>query len=145
MAITKAVPDSLLLDLYQGVMDFQLAGDTFKIALYSTTASLGTGTTAYTTSGEVTGTNYTAGGATLTSVDPVVTSNVAVMDWADASWTTATISNVGGAMIYNSSQSNAAVAILKFDPAVSPSAQTLSIAFPAAASTTAILRIKQKV
>jgi len=145
MAITKAVADSLLLDVFQGVMDFQIAGDTFKIALYYTTASLGAGTTAYTTTGEVVGTGYTAGGATLTSVDPVISGNVMIMDWADVTFSTVTLTGVGGAMIYNSSQSNAMVAVLKFDPAVSPVAQDLDIAFPGATSTSAILRARQKV
>jgi hypothetical protein len=145
MAIVKSVPDSLLLGLFQKVHDFQIAGDTFKIALYYSTASLGTGTTAYTTSGEVVGSGYTAGGATLTSVDPVVSNNKALMDWADVTFSAVTLTNVAGAMIYNSSQSNAAVAVFSFAPLITAAAEDIDIAFPGATSTSAILRIRKAV
>jgi len=143
MAITQCIPDSMLLDFSQGVMDFRSTGDTFKMALYLATASLGTSTTAYTTSGEVSGTNYTAGGETLTAIDPVISNNVSIFDFSDQTFATLTVTGIAGAMIYNSSQSNAAVAILKFSTALSPSAETVTVTFPSAASTSAILRLKQ--
>ena len=142
MAIVSCIPDSMLLDFSQGVMDFQAAGDTFKMALYYASASLGKSTTAYTTTGEVSGTGYSAGGVTLTSVDPVVSNNKAVFDFADADFTTVTLTDVAGAMIYNSSQSNAAVAIIKFSSTVSASAETLTVTFPGATSTSAIIRLR---
>ena len=122
---------------------FKQAGDTFKMALYYASATLGTGTTAYTTTGEVTGTNYTAGGETLTSVDPVISNNKAVFDFADQDFTTVTLVDVAGALIYNSSQSNAAVAVLKFASLISATAQTLTVTFPGATSTSAIIRLRQ--
>ena len=143
MAITQCVPDSMLLDFTQGVMDFQAAGDTFKMALYYNSASLGTSTTAYTASGEVSGTGYSAGGVTLTSVDPVISNNKAIMDFANADFTTVTLVDVAGALIYNSSQVNAAVAVLKFASPISATAQTLTVTFPGATSTSAIIRLRQ--
>ena len=143
MAIVQCVPDSQLLAFAKGVGDFQAAGDTFKMALYLATASLGTGTTAYTADGEVSGTGYSAGGATLTSVDPVVSNNKTVFDFTDLTFSALTVTGIAGAMIYNSSQSNAVVAILKFTTALSPSAQDVVVTFPGAASTSAILRLRQ--
>lgn len=143
MAITQCVPDSMLLDFTQGVMDFQAAGDTFKMALYYASASLGTGTTAYTTSGEVSGTAYIAGGVTLTSANPVVSNNKAILDFVDAAFTAVTLTDVAGALIYNSSQANAAVAILKFKAPISAIAQTITVEFPGATSTSAIIRLRQ--
>jgi hypothetical protein len=143
MSIIKAVPDSQLLAFTQGTQDFRAAGDTFKCALYYATATLNTGTTAYTTSGEVVGTGYTAGGVTLTSVDPVVSNNKAIIDFVDATFTTVTLVDVAGALIYNSSQSDAAVVVLKFASLISATAQTITIVFPGATSTTALIRLRQ--
>ena len=143
MAIVQCIPDSMLLDFAQGVHDFQAAGDTFKMALYYASATLNSSTTVYTTSGEVSGTGYSAGGVALTSVDPVVSNNKAIMDFADADFTTVTLVDVAGAMIYNSSQSNAAVAILKFTSPISATAQTLTVTMPGATSTSAIIRLRQ--
>ena len=143
MAITQAIPDSFHKELTHGDHDFRTTGDTFKMALYLASASLGTGSTVYTTSGEVSGTNYTAGGVSLTSVNPTTSNNKTLIDWADATFTTLTVTGIAGAMIYNSSQSNKAVAILKFASALSPSAQTVTVTFPGATSTSAIIRIRQ--
>ncbi len=142
MAITKAVPDSFHKELTHGIHDFRTTGDTFKMALYLVTASLGTGTTVYTATGEVSGTGYSAGGEELTSVNPATSNNKTLMDWADQDFTTLTVTGIAGALIYNSSQSNKAVAVLKFASALSPSAQTVTVTFPGATSTSAIMRIK---
>jgi hypothetical protein len=143
MAITQCMPDSMLLDFGQKVHDFQTTGDTFKMALYYTTATLDTDTTIYTVTGEVTGTGYTAGGETLTSIDPVISNNKTIFDWVDQAFTTVTLVDVAGALIYNSSQSDAAVAVLKFSSLISATAETLTVVFPGAASTSAIIRLRQ--
>ena len=143
MSITQAIPDSFHLELSQKIHDFQTTGDTFKMALYLASANLGTGTTVYTSTGEVSGTGYSAGGEDLTSVDPVTSNNKTLLDWADQDFTTLTVSGIAGALIYNSTQGNKAVAVLKFASALSPSAQTVTVTFPGATSSSAILRIKQ--
>lgn len=143
MAIVQCVPDSMLLDFTQGIQDFQAAGDTFKCALYYATATLNTGTTAYTASGEVSGTGYTAGGVTLTSIDPVVSGNKAIIDFVDATFSAVTLVDVAGALIYNTSQSDAAVAVLKFASPISATAQDLNVIFPGATTTSAIIRLRQ--
>jgi len=143
MAIVQCVPDSMLLDFTQGIQDFQAAGDTFKCALYYATATLNTGTTVYTASGEVSGTGYTAGGVTLTSIDPVVSGNKAIIDFVDATFSAVTLVDVAGALIYNTSQSDAAVAVLKFASPISATAQDLNVIFPGATTTSAIIRLRQ--
>jgi hypothetical protein len=143
MTIVQCTPDSYLLELTQKVHDFQAAGDTFKCALYYASATLNTSTTAYTATGEVSGTGYTAGGVTLTSVDPVVSNNKAIIDFANATFTTVTLSAVAGALIYNSSQSDAACLVIKFADTVTAAAETITVAFPGATSTSAIIRIRQ--
>jgi hypothetical protein len=143
MAIVSCIPDSCLLELFQKKHDFQAAGDTFKMALYYASATLNTGTTAYTTSGEVSGTGYTAGGETLTSIDPVTSNNKTIIDWANCDFTTVTLVDVAGALIYNSSQSDAAIAVIKFSEPVSATAKTLTVVFPGATSTSAIIRLRQ--
>ena len=108
MAITSAVCTSFKVELLKGVHNFTATtGNTFKIALYTSSASLGAGTTAYSTSNEITnssGTAYTAGGATLTSVTPTSDSTTAVCDFSDVSFTSASFT-ANGCLIYNSSAS----------------------------------------
>jgi hypothetical protein len=116
-------------------------GSTFQIALYTDSASFTAATTAYTTSNEISGTNYTAKGNTLTRVDPTTSSTTAYTDFADTSWSTATFSAMG-AMIFNDSASNdAAVVILDFGALKTATAGTFTIAFPAANASNAIIRI----
>jgi hypothetical protein len=119
------------------------AADVFKIALYTSSATLGASTTAYTTSNEVSssGTNYVAGGKTLTiSQVPTFTSTTAWLDFDDITWDSATIT-ANGALIYNETQGNKAVAVLAFGGDKTSTAGNFTIQFPAATSTTAILRI----
>ena len=116
-------------------------GSTFQIALYTDSASFTAATTAYTTSNEITGTNYTAKGNTLTRVDPTTSSTTAYTDFADTSWSTATFSAMG-AMIFNDSVSgDPAVVILDFGALKTATAGTFTIAFPAADASNAIIRI----
>ena len=144
MAITSAICTSYKVELLKGVHDFTATtGDTFKIALYTSSATLGAGTTAFTTSNEITnssGTAYTSGGATLTSVTPTSDSTTAVCDFADVSFTSASFT-ANGALIYNSSESNAAVAAIAFGADKTVSSGTFTIQFPTAGATTAIIRL----
>ena len=116
-------------------------GSTFQIALYTDSASFTAATTAYTSSNEITGTNYSAKGNTLTRVDPTTSSTTAYTDFADTSWSTATFSAMG-AMIFNDSVSgDPAVVILDFGALKTATAGTFTIAFPAADASNAIIRI----
>jgi hypothetical protein len=126
-----------------GVIRATTAADTFKIALYSTLATLNSTTTEYTTQDEVTGTGYVAGGNTLvisqapTSTD---TETVAWLDFENSSWANATFS-ADGALIYNSTQGNKAVAVLNFGSTKTTTNQTFTVTFPASTSSAAIIRI----
>ena len=121
MAITQAMCTSFKTELLQGVHNFYNGsgggsagtGATFKIALYTSSATLGAATTAYATTNETTGTAYVAGGNTLTNVTPTSSGTTAFTDFADTTWSTSTIT-ARGALIYNSTQSNKAVAVLDF-------------------------------
>ena len=142
MAITQTLTDTFLQDCLDGAHNLGNGGNTLKIALYTSSASLGATTSAYTTSNEVSGTGYTAGGATLSSqaVAYDSTNQVAYFDAADPAWTTATIT-ARGAMIYNNSKSNASIAILDFGSDYTSTAGTFTIQLPSAAYNTAIIRI----
>ena len=141
MAITQSLCSSFKKEILEATHDFNTSGgSTFKIALYTSAASLGAATTAYTTSGEVTGTGYTAGGNTLVNIDPVLSSTTGFIDFDNTSWTTATFT-ARGALIYNSTSSNKAVAVLDFGGDKDVSNGTFSISFPTPSSTSAIIRI----
>tara|TARA_Y100000114_G_scaffold156756_1_gene185122 strand:- start:30 stop:473 length:444 start_codon:yes stop_codon:yes gene_type:complete len=146
MAITEAMCNSFKKELLEGVHNFKNSGGgTFKLALYTSSATLGFNTTAFTTTGQVSASgSYTSGGGTLTRVDPSVASSsstaTAFTDFADLSFTTATIT-ARGALIYNSSASNAAVCVLNFTSDKTSTAGTFTIQFPTADASNAIIRI----
>jgi hypothetical protein len=141
MAISQAMCTSFKQELLEAVHNFKNSGgDTFKIALYTSSASLGAGTTAYTTSNEVSGTGYTAGGNTLTRVDPSSSGTTALTDFADSTWSSATIT-ARGALIYNDTDSDKAVAVLDFGADKISSGGDFTIQFPAADASNAIIRI----
>ena len=144
MAITSAICTSFKQEILVGTHNFTAtSGDTFKIALYTSSATLGAGTTAYSTSNEITnssGTAYTAGGATLTSVTPTTSGTTAFCDFADVSYTSASFT-ANGALIYNDDQSDKAVAVIAFGGDKTVSSGTFTIQFPTAAATNAIIRI----
>jgi hypothetical protein len=143
MAITQALPNSFKKQLLDGDQDFSSAGgDKFKLALYVSTATLGASTTSYTTSGEVSssGTNYTTGGKALTNSGTSVVSTVAFTDFADLSFVNVTLT-ARGCLIYNTSFSNSAVAVLNFGADKTATAGTFTIQFPAFTSSAAIIRI----
>ena len=142
MAITQVLTDTFKQDCLDGGQNLGSSGNTLKIALYTSSATLGATTSAYTTSNEVSGTGYTAGGATLSSqaVAYDSTNNVAFFDAADPSFTSATIT-ARGALIYNNSKSNAAIAVLDFSSDFSSSNGTFQVQLPSAAHNTALIRI----
>ena len=114
MAITQALASSFKQELLDGVHNFAASGgDTFKIALYTSSATLSSATTVYTTSGESSGTGYTAGGGTLVNAGTALSGTTAYLDFDDYTWSSATIT-AAGALIYNATQGNKAVAILNF-------------------------------
>ena len=139
MAITQAVCNSFKQELLQGLHD--LDGHTLKLALYTSSATLGPTTTAFSTTNESSGTNYTSGGATIANVAVAVSGTVAYVDFDDVSFSSATISDAAGALIYNSSASNRAIAFIDFGSTKSVSAGTLTISLPSASASTALIRI----
>ena len=141
MAITQAMCTSFKVDILSGTQNFY-TGTTkvYKIALYTSSATLDATTTSYSTANEVVGTGYTAGGNTLTiSVIPTSSGTTSYLSFADTTWTSATIT-ARGALIYEST-ANKAVAVLDFGSDKSSSASNFTIQFPAATSSTAIIRI----
>ena len=155
MAITQAVCTSFKQELLQGVHNFTSgsgggtttstgSGNTFKLALYTSSASLDAATTAYTTSNEASGTGYTAGGAALTNVAPTTSSTTALTDFADLTFSSSTIT-ARGALIYNSSttagSANRAVLVLNFGADKASSSGDFTITFPTADASSAIIRI----
>ena len=142
MSITQTLTNVFKQDCLDGAQNLGTSGDTIKLALYTSDATLNASTTAYTTSNEVSGTGYTAGGTTLSSQSVTLdTSNgVAFFDAADPSFTSATIT-ARGALIYNNTKSNAAIAVLDFGSDFSSSNGTFQIQFPTAAHNTALIGI----
>jgi len=141
MAITSAICTSFKQELLVGTHNFtNSTGDTFKLALYTSSATLGASTTAYTTTGEATGTNYSAGGSNLTNVTPFATGTTAVVDFSDLTFSTATIT-ARGCLIYNSTDSNKAVAAIDFGGDKTSTAGDFTIVFPTPTATGAIIRL----
>jgi hypothetical protein len=156
MAITQAMCTSFKAEILLAVHDFRATGgDTFKLALYTSSASIDANTTAYSASNEVSGTNYTAGGGTLVNLGVVTSTNTAstgvgFTDFSDLTFTNATIT-ARGALIYNNTPSansnanttltNAAVAALDFGSDKTSTDGDFTIIFPTATNTTAIIRI----
>lgn len=145
MPISQAMPTSFKQQLLEGVHDFRASGgDTFRIALYTNAANLGASTTAYTATGEVSGSGYSAGGATLSAVNPSTSGTTALTDFADVTWAGATIT-ARGALIYNTTPThtytNAAVAVLDFGSDRTSTAGDFTIVFPAPDASNAIIRI----
>jgi hypothetical protein len=133
---------SFKVELLQGVHNFtNSSGNTFNIALYTSSASLGAGTTAYTTSNEVSGTNYTAKGQALTNVTPTSSSTTALTDFTDETFSNVTLTARRGALIYNDTNSDKAVCILDFGSDKSSSSGNFTIVFPSADTSNAIIRI----
>tara|TARA_R110002072_G_scaffold199207_1_gene356832 strand:+ start:106 stop:576 length:471 start_codon:yes stop_codon:yes gene_type:complete len=155
MAISQAVCTSFKKELLQGVHNFTSGsgggtttttgtGNTFKIALYTSSASLDATTTAYSASNQASGAGYDAGGKSLTNVTPTTSSTTALTDFADVTWSSSSIT-ARGALIYNSSTAagtaNRGVLVLNFGADKASSSGDFTITFPTADSSSAIIRI----
>jgi len=136
MAITTAICNSYKQEILEGVHS---STDTYKIALYTSSATLGASTTAYSATNEVTGAGYDAGGKTLTGYVSGLSSGTAYITFDDPSWTSSTIT-ARGCLIYNSSKSNKAVACFDFGSDVISVSGTFTIDLPAAGAS-ALIRI----
>jgi hypothetical protein len=129
-------------ELLEAVHNFKNSGgNTFNLALYTNSATFTAATTAYTTSNEVSGTNYTAKGNSLTRVDPTTSSTTAYTDFADTTWSSATITARGGLIFNDSASGDPTVVVLDFGADKSSTAGDFTVAFPAASSSAAIIRI----
>jgi hypothetical protein len=144
MTISSAVCNSFKQQILVGTHNFTTtSGDDFKLALYTSSASLGAGTTAYATTNEISNTSgsaYTAGGKEIVSVTPALDGTVACCDFADISFTSASFT-ANGCLIYNDSQADKAVCVVAFGGDKTVSSGTFTIQFPAASASAAILRI----
>jgi hypothetical protein len=134
-------------ELMFGAHDFANGADTFKIALYTSSATLNASTTAYTTSNETSGTGYSAGGQDLTNVDPTTSGTTAFTDFTDETWSSSSIT-ARGALIYNStpnttsiSLTNPAVIVLDFGSDKTSTTGDFTVVFPTADASNAIIRI----
>ena len=129
-------------ELMTATHNFTAASDQFKIALYDNSASFTAATTAYTSSNEITGTNYTAKGQFLTSVTPTTIGTTALTDFSDEVFSNVTISSVRGALIYNEAASgDPSVCILDFGADKGATSGDFTIVFPTADASNAIIRI----
>jgi hypothetical protein len=136
--ITQALCSSFKQQILLGEHD--LDTDVIKLALYTSAATLSAATTAYSTSDEVVGTGYTAGGNTLTGATVSLSGTTAYVDFSDTTWSTATIT-ARGALMYNSSKSNKAIAVLDFGADKTSTAGDFTVQFPTNDASSAIVRI----
>jgi hypothetical protein len=142
MAITQAMCTSFKKELMEAKHNFlNSGGNTFKIALYTSSATLSAATTAYSATNEVSGTNYTAAGNTRTNVNPASSGTTGFTDFADTTWSSSTIT-ARGAVVYNDSASgDPSVIVLNFGADKTSSAGDFTITFPTADASDAIIRI----
>ena len=137
MAITQAIPTSFKAEILQGIHD---SADTYKMALYTSAATLGATTTAYSATNEVVGTGYTIGGTTLSGFNVTTSGTTAILDFNDPFWENATIT-ARGALIYNSSKSNKAVYVLDFGSDIISTNGTFTITLPTPDATNGLIRL----
>ena len=141
MAITSTLTTSFKKELLEATHNFSASGgNSFKLALYTSSASLGATTTAYSSTNEVSGTNYTATGAALTNIAPTSSGTTGFTDFSDLTFSNATVT-ARGCLIYNDTNSDKAVAAIDFGGDKTSTAGDFTIVFPAAAASTAIIRI----
>tara|TARA_R110000765_G_scaffold339251_1_gene429399 strand:- start:259 stop:687 length:429 start_codon:yes stop_codon:yes gene_type:complete len=141
MAISQAMCTSFKQEILVGTHNFTASsGNSFKLALYTSSASLGAATAAYTASNEASGTNYTAAGAVLTSVTPTTAGTTAFCDFSDLTFSNVSIT-ARGALIYNDTQSDKSVCVLDFGSDKTATAGDFTIVFPTADASNAIIRI----
>lgn len=138
MAITAALCNSFKQEILQGV---HLAADTYKMALYTSAATLNKTTTAYAATNEASGTGYTAGGQALSGFSVTLDGDTAILDWTtNPQWPAATIT-AAGALIYNASRSDKAVAVLDFGGGITSTNGAFTVLLPAPAAATGLIRI----
>jgi hypothetical protein len=138
--MSQVICNSFKVEVFRAIHDFTTGtGDTFKIALYTAASTIGASTTVYSTTNEAVGTGYTAGGANLTSVTPTLIGNTMVIDFADVTISTVTLT-YRRALIYNSTKANRAVAVFDFGSDRVISGGNLIIQMPTPDASSAILR-----
>lgn len=144
MAITQGLTNSFMTELFQGTHNFTTGtGDTFKLALYTSAATLGAATTVYSATNETSGTNYVAGGATLTGLTLSFADDYVYVTFSNPQWTSASFT-ARGALLYNSSKSNRAVAVIDFgSDKIAVPATPFVVQFPPNTSSTALIRFKR--
>ena len=141
MAIYQTMCTSFKAEVAQGLHNFtRTTGNVFKLALYVATANLGADTTVYTSTGEASGTNYSAGGIALTNITPLSSGTTGYWSFDDVTFTNVTLS-CAGALIYNSTNGNRAVCVLSFGSTINKTASNLVITFPPMGATDSVLRI----
>lgn len=142
MAITSAICTSFKKELFEGKHNFlATGGNAFKMALFTSSATLGASTTAYASTNEVAnGNGYTTGGEALTNIDPATSGTTAYIDFSDVTWSTATIT-ARGSLIYNTTNSNRAVCVNDFGADKTSSGGDFTVVFPTADASNAIIRI----
>ena len=141
MAIYQTMCTSFKAEVAQGLHNFtRTTGNVFKLALYVATANLGADTTVYTSTGEASGTNYSAGGIALTNITPLSSGTTGYWSFDDVTFTNVTLS-CAGALIYNSTNGNRAVCVLSFGSTINKAASNLVITFPPMGATDSVLRI----
>jgi len=140
MAITSAICSSFKQELLVEGHNLTNGADSIKLALYTSSATLGATSTVYVTTGQSSGTNYSAGGQALTNVTPALVSTTAVCDFADETFSTATVT-ARGCLLYNSTNSNKALCAIDFGGDKTSTAGDFTVVFPSATATGAIIRL----
>lgn len=140
MAITSAIATSFKQEILVEGHNLTNGADSIKLALYTSSATMGAGTTAYSTAQEVSGTNYSAGGSALTNVTPAISGTTAVCDFADLTFGTATVT-ARGCLMYNSTNSNKALCAIDFGGDKTSTAGDFTVVFPSPTATGAIIRL----
>jgi hypothetical protein len=139
-AITSAVATSWKAEIGTATHNFTTGQNVVKTALYTSSATLGASTTAYSATNEISGTGYTAAGVTMANVTPTTSGTTAIFDWADAQWTSASFT-ANGSLSYNSSASNKAIFVIAFGSDQTVTSGTFTIQWPTADASNAIIRI----
>ena len=140
MAITSAICTSFKQEILVEGHNLTNGADSIKLALYTSAATLGAGTTAFVTTGQATGTNYSSGGSALTNVTPTTSGTTAIVDFADLTFSTATVT-ARGCLLYNTTNSNKAICAIDFGGDKTSTAGDFTVVFPSPTATGAIIRL----
>jgi len=141
MAIVQTMCTSFKAEVAQGLHNFtRTTGNVFKLALYVATANLNADTTVYTSTGEASGTNYTAGGIALTNITPLAANGTGYWSFQNATFSNVTLT-CAGALVYNSTNGDRAVCVLNFGQTITKTASNLVVTFPPMGATDSVLRI----